>query len=400
MRARLSARNEDEFRGPGRQFQPSGQPQRFGASGSHETPSLPFSPFCGTRVRLCEPGALGFGAPLPLVPLPPKKPASNSHQAMAAIPGPLRSFLRMAAISQKISPDEVLPLLSRNIFLIGYTGSGGRGQPTEFLLLLRRYVQQARELEDLAGSDGVIRVTGCDDAKRLLQVLGYRTGADCGKSVTFLQTEDPQRAFLTTDSGFPLSELRENAIGWNAVCVRVPDLPRARAARGTGLDDGAENGDSGKGTRDLLDALLHDPVLAHLYYAWAHLDPETRVALHRSPGLKKLEPLVGSLDFYGGYLLVRKGHVVVPGGSGAESAWKDLVGANPQSPAEFLPQLLSRDNGWLAAYFDSLSRIPRKSKRILLNRGGCDVATRPFAEKRLPPAPWRQSFALTRTSCC
>ena len=29
----------------------------------------------------------------------------------AVIPGPMRNFLRMAAISQKISPDEVLPLL-------------------------------------------------------------------------------------------------------------------------------------------------------------------------------------------------------------------------------------------------------------------------------------------------
>jgi len=36
------------------------------------------------------------------------------------IPGPLRSFLRMAGISQKIAPEEVLPLLSRNVFMQGY----------------------------------------------------------------------------------------------------------------------------------------------------------------------------------------------------------------------------------------------------------------------------------------
>src|SRR5450432_4096863 len=39
-----------------------------------------------------------------------------------AIPGPLRSFLRVAAISQKISADEIAPLLARNIFLLGYEG--------------------------------------------------------------------------------------------------------------------------------------------------------------------------------------------------------------------------------------------------------------------------------------
>jgi len=58
------------------------------------------------------------------------------------IPGPLRSFLRMAGISQKIAPEEVLPLLGRNVFMEGYESS----KKTEFLLLLSRYVVQAREL--------------------------------------------------------------------------------------------------------------------------------------------------------------------------------------------------------------------------------------------------------------
>ena len=136
-----------------------------------------------------------------------------SSQATVTIPGPMRSFLRMAAISQKVSPDEVMPLLSRNIFLIGYTGPGRRGTPTEFLLLLRRYVQQARELAALAGPDGVIHASNCENAKLLLQVLGYRTRTDCGQANTFLVTEDSQRAFLTTDSGFPLSELERTLSG-------------------------------------------------------------------------------------------------------------------------------------------------------------------------------------------
>ena len=54
-------------------------------------------------------------------------------------PGPLRSFLRMAGISQKISPEEVLPLLARNVAVEGYQGRKDRtGRPTEFLILLKR----------------------------------------------------------------------------------------------------------------------------------------------------------------------------------------------------------------------------------------------------------------------
>lgn len=286
------------------------------------------------------------------------------HEATATIPGPLRSFLRMAAISQKVSPDEVIPLLSRNIFLTGYAGTGRKGQPTEFLLLLRRYVQQARELADLAKPNGVIRVSSCGEAKPLLQVLGYKTRTDCGQSGSFLETEDAQRAFLTTDSGFPLSELERALSGGTAFAYPFPSsqVPILLTEQ-----DWIAAGNGG-GDRDLLDALLHDPVLAHLYYAWAHLDPETRVALRRSPGLKKLEPSVSSLDFYGSYLLVREGRVVVPGGSDAESAWKDLVGAGPESPGEFIPELLAKDDGWLAAYFDSLSRIPLEEQAHFVER--------------------------------
>jgi hypothetical protein len=268
----------------------------------------------------------------------------------------------MAAISQKVSPDEVMPLLSRNIFLIGYTGAGHRGTPTEFLLLLRRYVQQARELEALAGADGVIHVSNCEDAKLLLQVLGYRTRTDCGQANAFLETEDPQRAFLTTDSGFPLSELERTLSGGAPFAYVFPTSQVPILSADRDWMAASEDADKGRAGRDLLDALLHDPVLAHLYYAWAHLDPETRVVLQRSPGLRRLEPLAGSLDFYGGYLLVRSGRVLVPGGSGAESAWKELVGSSPGSPAEFIPQLLAKDNGWLAAYFDTLLRIPAEEQ--------------------------------------
>src|SRR5579859_2922059 len=142
-----------------------------------------------------------------------EKSSIESRPATITIPGPLRSFLRMAAISQKVSPDEVVPLLSRNVFLIGYNGPGRRGQPTEFLLVLRRYVQQARELAALAGPDGAIHASNCEDAKPLLRILGYKISADCGPKNNFLQAADPQRAFLTTDSGFPLSELERTLSG-------------------------------------------------------------------------------------------------------------------------------------------------------------------------------------------
>jgi hypothetical protein len=288
----------------------------------------------------------------------PSEATQPSAPTMATIPGPLRSFLRIAGISQKASSEEVMPLLARNVFLIGYQGSGLASRPTEFLILLRRYVQQARELSNLAGHDGVIRVTGCADAKQLLDILGYKTAAECGKSSTYVETADPRRAFLTIDSGFPLPDLEKTLQDGTPFVYPYPNSQVPIVLTEREWADASGGGGSDKENRPLIDSLLHDASLARLYYAWAHVDPETQAALLHSPGLKKLVPLSAALDFYGSYIRIESGRVIVPGGSGAEQAWKDMVGASPRSTGEFVPRLLAKDNGWLAAYFDSLSRIP------------------------------------------
>src|SRR4029077_19924222 len=94
-----------------------------------------------------------------------------------------------------------------------------------------------------------------------------------------------------------------------------------------------------------------------LYWGLGRTDAQTRAAMARSPGLAKLLPFAAGLDFYGSQIRVRSGHVIVPGGPSAESGWTDLVGASPDSPGEFIPRLLAKDKGWLAAYFDALSRV-------------------------------------------
>jgi hypothetical protein len=286
-------------------------------------------------------------------PPPNETNGQASEEASVVVPGPLRSFLRMAGISQKISPEEVMPLLAHNIYTQGYEGSRDGGRPTEFLILLSRYVRQAKELSVLAGPDGMIRVSNCEEAKPVLHVLGYRVRQDCGHSSTSLVTADPERAFLTIDSGFPLPELEETLQGGKPFSYafsasRVPVM--FRESDWTTLSNK-------KDSNDLIEALLRDPLLARLYFALARSDAETRVALGQSVGLGKLLPQAATLDFYGSHICIRSGRMIVPGGSDADSAWKELVGVSPESPREFVARLLEKDNGWLAAYFDALSRV-------------------------------------------
>src|SRR6266851_793368 len=124
------------------------------------------------------------------------------------IPGPLRSFSRMAALSPELAPEDLMPALARNVVTNGYQAASSNEalEQTEYLKLVIRYLSQARELAKLAGADGVIKIETCESAQtgEILRVLGYRMRGGCGSEVV-LETVNAMRAFLTIDSGFPLS---------------------------------------------------------------------------------------------------------------------------------------------------------------------------------------------------
>jgi hypothetical protein len=321
-------------------------------------------------------------APAASAAAPPANPDSSAPAEEVSIPGPLRSFLRMAAISQKIAPEEVLPLLARNVVMSGYEN----GRPTEFLILLNWYMDQARELEALAGKGEVIRISNCDDANKLLVILGYRLQKSCGPDEA-LETADANRAFLTIDSGFPLAELEQalregKPFETPYASARVPVLYKS-------ADWVANRKNANRG---VVDSILRDPELARLYWAMSRIDTETGQFLWSSLGPKKL--ILGGpvLDFYGSQVSIRGGRVLVPGGTAAENAWRDLVGANPRSAADFVSRLIGRDGGWLASYYDTLARVspeqqayftsPRRLERFYTALRGHD----------LTPVPTRHSF--------
>jgi hypothetical protein len=280
------------------------------------------------------------------------------------IPGPLRSFLRMAGISQQVPLGEVLPMLARNITLWGHED----GRDTEFLVLLTRYVQFARQLRSLAGTDGVIRVDGCGDAERLVQVLGYQFEHPCGQPGTALITSNAERAFLAIDSGFPLTALERSlethvpfTFAYPATQAPVLFHEKDWAA----ISPWRKHGDS----NHLLDILLHDSAVDRLYAGMDRCDPDTRAFLVQAPGLRRLVAVASVFEFYGNEITIRSGAVSVPGGSAAERDWHELVGASPHAPADFTIRLLARDRGWLAAYFDALARVGPEQQAHLTQQG-------------------------------
>jgi len=284
----------------------------------------------------------------PEAPDEPARASESEHEVI--IPGPLRSFLRMAGISQEVSRPEVLPTLAHNLVLLGYQ----RGKATEFLILLRRYVSQAKELAVLAGPEGNIKISGCKDVQQLLRVLGYRTQGDCGRTGMSLVTADAERAFVAVDSGFPLVDLEEAM--QNDAPFRYPYPGTKVPALFDAADWSALLALRKQDNRDTLGGLLYDADVARLYWGLSRIEPPTRRVIKNDIGLAKLLPFAPVLDLYGSQMAIRDGAVAVPGGPKAEKDWQELVGGNPRSPADFIAKLLAKDNGWLAAYFDATAR--------------------------------------------
>jgi hypothetical protein len=310
------------------------------------------------------------------------------------IPGPLRSFMRMAGISQEVATEDVLALLARNVFLHGRVN----GKDTEYLVLVDRYLQVARQLQRLADPDGTIRVTDCNDASKLIHALGYKFEHGCNRKSADLITADAERAFLTVDSGFPLTALEEALQKGMPFSYAFPATPVPMLF--SEKDWYAVSAWKRQAGGNLLDIILHDPDIDHLYFAMASSDPQTRLALYRSPGLKRLATVAEVFDFYGSKMCIRSGAVVVPAGAAATR-----IGRISWERVRDLPENLSPAccPGITAGWQHILMRFPvlaRRSKSLWRKALVSSNFTRPIGHTLQHQAPRSVCFPEIRISCC
>ncbi|MBM3746420.1 MAG: hypothetical protein FJW34_11540 [Acidobacteria bacterium] len=295
------------------------------------------------------------------LPAPPAAPLEQPQ--FIQIPGPLSSFLRMAAVSQDVSPADLLPALARNVVTNGYHAStGGEAlEPTEYMKLLTRYLSQARELTRLAGREQVVKVEACESPQtgELLRVLGYRMRGSCGSELV-LETVNATRAFLTIDSGFPLADL-EQALRTSRPFTHDYQPVRVPVLYGPDYWLTARE----KQAAEFIDVFLGDPLLGRFYLGMSKLDRETADELKQAVTAQRLKAFAHVLDFYGGMFAIRGGKVSAPGGARSAAMWSDLVGVSPDQGAAFFERLIARDDGWMASFYDALARIEGPVKDYL-----------------------------------
>jgi len=227
-------------------------------------------------------------------------------------------------------------------------------EQTEYLKLVHRYLSQARELDNLAGDGKVIKIDSCESAQvaDLLRILGFRMRGGCGSEVV-LETVNATRAFLTTDSGFPVHVL-EQALRTNRPFTLPFSPTQVPVLYGPDYWLGASKD---KDSTDFIEAFLSDPSMCRLYLGLAKLDRETAEELRKQMPMTRLKAFSHVLDFFGGMFEIRNGKAVIPGGARTSGAWADLVGVSPDKGAAFFERLMARDDGWMASMFDALARI-------------------------------------------
>ncbi len=307
-------------------------------------------------------GKLGSGgATLRLNPNAPR-PASLPA-GIVEIPGPIRSFARMAALSPDLAPEDILLALARNVVTNGYQAVSGSEslEPTEYLKLVIRYLSQAREIEKLAGPDKILKIDQCDSSQtgELLKILGFRMRGGCGADVV-LETVNATRAFLSMDSGFPIAELEQalrtnRPFSYNYAATKVPVLYSSEYWLSSRERTAGE----------LVDAMIGDPSMCRLYLGLAKLDPETAAEVRKALPVVRIRAFAHVFDFFGGMFRIRNGKANVPGGARSAAAWTDLVGASPDQGVVFIEKLVTKDDGWLASYFDALLRINGPTQEYL-----------------------------------
>jgi hypothetical protein len=284
--------------------------------------------------------------------------ASQSQETLptVSIPGPLRSFARMVAIAGDASAGDILQALARNVVTNGYQASHSNEalEQTEYLKLVHRYLSQAQELSKLAGEAKVIKIENCDSPAvgELLRILGFRIRGGCGSEVV-LETVNAARAFLTTDSGFPINVLEES------LRTSRPFTYDYHPALATVLF-GPEywtGGTKEKDPGDFIDSFISDPSLCRLYLGFSKLDLETAEELRKAIPFTRIKAYSHVLDFFGGMFEIRGGKAVLPSGPKSAALWADLVGASPDHGGDFFDKLMAKDDGWLASLYDSIARI-------------------------------------------
>ncbi len=136
--------------------------------------------------------------------------------------------------------------------------------------------------------------------------------------------------------------------------------------------------------RQLVLEILGSRRASLLYFGLAALDEETLRFLdaHRDLLTRIYEQHATAFAAFGRSLAIAEGEIVLPGGPDARHLWERLARAPATDPTRFIETLLSRDEGRLAYFFDTLAHLDAGRARFALTNAGAVYDVFKTADRR------------------
>ena len=221
------------------------------------------------------------------VPTASARPAIET--GIVEIPGPLRSFNRMAALSPDLPAEELVGALARNVITNGYQATSGSEslEPTEYLKLVFRYLSQARELEKLTDDNKVLRLDNCDSPQTgscSRSSASVCVVAAALKSCSRPSTRPAPSSPWTPASRWPTWSRPSAPTGPSPT---ITNHPGSRCS--TPPNTGYRPAKSRRG--EFVDTFISDPSLCRLYLGMSKIDPETAEQLRKTLTSRAFAPL-------------------------------------------------------------------------------------------------------------
>jgi len=123
------------------------------------------------------------------------------------------------------------------------------------------------------------------------------------------------------------------------------------------------------GPSSVFTRILGNRRAALFYYGFASLDRPTREYFLQQPALLMQaaeDDRVGVFATCGRSLRVRGGTVEVPGGTEGAPLWEEVAGARAADATEFIPRVLTKDEGRLALLYDGVTHLNAGGQRFAL----------------------------------
>jgi hypothetical protein len=316
-------------------------------------------PRCRPSILLVLVLSLG-PAPGPASAAPPSQSVTPGDVVL--VPGTAAGLARALGIESPMPRSRIVREAIRIVF-IGPDDEKANpklGRLKQYLGVVGEYEAQLAA----ATADGTISLAlarqkpARDRLESLLDATGFRLREKDGAYRVEKRDGDDNAARRTilAEAGLDLDALGRDLNAGRTFTARLPadevPLPFTPAAWSTALEKNVT-------PRTLLPTILTDRKAAYIYYGATALDEATQTFLVANPELLGRLYRDNAAEFATTScgLRVRGTRVLVPGGERAEALWQLLVGERPDDAVNFVRRVFSRDEGRLAYFYDTVSRL-------------------------------------------